>query len=51
MTECQNSSYKKATYNLGNSLYQEKNYKEAIPQYNITVENAKNDFKFCQGYP
>ena len=40
-----NSSYKKATYNLGNSLYQEKNYKEAIPQYNITVENAKNDFE------
>jgi tetratricopeptide (TPR) repeat protein len=45
-----NSSYKKATYNLGNSLYQEKNYKEAIPQYNITVENAKNDFEKAEGY-
>jgi len=45
-----NSSYKKATYNLGNSLYQEKNYKEAIPQYNITVENAKNAFEKAEGY-
>ena len=45
-----NSSYKKATYNLGNSLYQEKNFKEAIPQYNITVENAKNAFEKAEGY-
>jgi len=45
-----NSSYKKATYNLGNSLYQEKNYKEAIPQYNITVENAKDAFEKAEGY-
>ena len=40
-----NSAYKKATYNLANSLYQEKNFKEAIPQYNIVVEKEKNLYK------
>ncbi|MGB1501739.1 MAG: tetratricopeptide repeat protein, partial [Flavobacteriaceae bacterium] len=45
-----NSSYKKATYNLGNALYQGKNFKEAIPQYNISVENAKDAYEKAEGY-
>ncbi|MFT5212358.1 MAG: Ca-activated chloride channel family protein [Patiriisocius sp.] len=35
-----NSNYDKATYNLGNALYKNKNYKEAIPQYELTAKTA-----------
>ncbi|WP_392346413.1 tetratricopeptide repeat protein, partial [uncultured Polaribacter sp.] len=37
-----NSNYDKATYNLGNALYKNKNYKEAIPQYELTAKTATN---------
>nr|AOE14300.1 BatC [uncultured bacterium] len=36
----ENSNYDKATYNLGNALYQTKNFKEAIPQYELTAKTA-----------
>jgi len=45
-----NSSYKKASYNLGNALYKDKNYKEAIPQFNLTVESSKNKLEKSEGY-
>ena len=35
-----NSNYDKASYNLGNALYKNKNYKEAIPQYELTAKTA-----------
>ena len=37
-----NSSYKKASYNLGNAFYQQKNYKEAVPQYEVTAKDSKD---------
>ncbi|WP_392346338.1 tetratricopeptide repeat protein, partial [uncultured Polaribacter sp.] len=37
-----NSNYDKASYNLGNALYKNKNYKEAIPQYELTAKTATN---------
>ena len=45
-----NSSYTKATYNLGNSLFQEKNFKEAIPQYKILTENSEDSFEKAESY-
>ena len=30
---------------MGNAFYQEKNYKEAIPQYELTVKTAKTKLK------
>ncbi|MBT5645799.1 MAG: tetratricopeptide repeat protein, partial [Polaribacter sp.] len=44
------SQYKKATYNLGNSMYQNKNYKEAVPQYELAVKAAKDKFEKADGY-
>jgi tetratricopeptide (TPR) repeat protein len=38
----ENSNYDKANYNLGNALYQNKNFKEAIPQYELTTKTATN---------
>jgi tetratricopeptide (TPR) repeat protein len=45
-----NTKYNKATYNLGNSLYQNKNYKEAIPQYELTAKTAKDKFTKAEAY-
>jgi len=39
-----NSTYKKASYNLGNALYQQKNFKEAVPQYEISAKDAEDKF-------
>ena len=39
-----NSNYNKATYNLGNAFYQNNNFKEAIPQYELTAKTAKDKF-------
>lgn len=39
-----NSNYNKATYNLGNAFYQNNNFKEAIPQYELTAKMAKDKF-------
>ena len=35
-----NSGYKKASYNLGNALYQQKNFKEALPQYEVDAKGT-----------
>ena len=45
-----NSLYKKATYNLGNAMYQNKNFKEAVPQYELAVKAAKNKFDKADAY-
>ena len=37
-----NTKYDKAAYNLGNAFYQNKNYKEAVPQYELTAKTADN---------
>ncbi|CAA0151455.1 Aerotolerance regulator BatC [Tenacibaculum maritimum] len=45
-----NSKYDKASYNLGNAFYQEKNYKEAIPQFELTAKTAKDKFTKAEAY-
>jgi tetratricopeptide (TPR) repeat protein len=45
-----NTKYDKATYNLGNALYQNKNYKEAVPQYELTAKTAKDKFTKAEAY-
>ena len=35
---------------MGNSLFQEKNFKEAIPQYKILTENSEDSFEKAEGY-
>ncbi|WP_405610734.1 tetratricopeptide repeat protein [Polaribacter sp. Asnod1-A03] len=45
-----NNKYDKASYNLGNALYQNKNYKEAVPQYELTAETAKDKFTKAEAY-
>ncbi len=44
------SYYDKASYNLGNALYQAKNYKEAIPQYELTAKTAEDKFTKAEAY-
>ena len=46
----QNTKYGKASYNLGNALYQNKNYKEAVPQYELTAQTAKDKFTKAEAY-
>lgn len=45
-----NSKYSKATYNLGNTLYQEKKYKEAVPQYELTAKTANDKFTKAEAF-
>ena len=44
------SDYDKASYNMGNALYQSKNFKEAIPQYELTAKTAKDKFTRAEAY-
>jgi Ca-activated chloride channel family protein len=45
-----NSNYDKATYNLGNAFYQNKNFKEAIPQYELTTKTATDKATIAEAY-
>ena len=45
-----NSKYKKGSYNLGNAFYQEKNYKEAVPQYELATKTAKDKITKAEAY-
>ncbi len=45
-----NSTYRKASYNLGNALYQQKNYKEAIPQYELTAEVSEDKYTKAEAF-
>jgi tetratricopeptide (TPR) repeat protein len=44
------SYYDKASYNLGNALYENKNFKEAVPQYELTAKTAKDKFTKAEAY-
>ncbi len=37
-----NPKYEKAQFNLGDAIYQEKNFKEAAPLFNNLIKNSKN---------
>ena len=45
-----NGQYGKAAYNLGNALYQNKNYREAIPQYELKAKTAKDKDTKAEAY-
>ncbi|MFT5761062.1 MAG: Ca-activated chloride channel family protein [Polaribacter sp.] len=45
-----NSSYKKASYNLGNALYQQKNFKEAGPQYEVSAKDSEDKFTKAEAF-
>lgn len=45
-----NGNYGKANYNLGNALYQEKNYKEAVPEFELTAKTAKDKITKAEAY-
>lgn len=44
------ANYNKATYNLGNALYQNKNYKEAVPQFELTAKTATDKFTKAEAF-
>ncbi len=46
----QNAAYEKATYNLGNALYQNKNFQEAAPQFGLAAKNAKDKPSKAEAY-
>jgi len=45
-----NSTYKKASYNLGNALYQQKNFKEAVPQYEVSAKSAEDKYTKAESF-
>jgi len=44
------ANYDKASYNLGNAMYQNKNYKEAVPQYELSAKTATDKFTKAEAY-
>ncbi|TXD53497.1 MULTISPECIES: tetratricopeptide repeat protein [unclassified Polaribacter] len=44
------SNYDKASYNLGNALYENKNFKEAAPQYELSAKTAEDKFTKAEAY-
>jgi len=44
------STYKKASYNLGNALYQQKNFKEAVPQYEVSAKGTEDKFTKAESF-
>jgi hypothetical protein len=44
------SYYDKASYNLGNAMYQNKNFKEAAPQYELSAKTATDKFTKAEAY-
>ena len=44
------SYYDKASYNLGNALYENKNFKEAVPQYELTAKTATDKYTKAEAY-
>lgn len=45
-----NAKYDKASYNFGNALYQDKNYKEAVSQYEVTAKSAKSKVEKAEAF-
>lgn len=44
------SDYDKADFNLGNAFYQDKNYKEAVAQFELSAKTAKDKFAKAEAY-
>ena len=44
------SYYDKASYNLGNALYETKSFKEAAPQYELSAKTAEDKFEKAEAY-
>lgn len=45
-----NANYDKASYNLGNAFYQNNNFKEAVPQYELTAKTAEDKFTKAEAF-
>ena len=45
-----NPKYDKAAYNLGNAFYQDKNYKNAVAQYELTTKTASEKLIKAEAY-
>ena len=45
-----NANYDKASYNLGNAMYQNKNFKEAVPQFELSAKTAEDKFTKAEAY-
>ena len=39
----ENPHYERAGYNLGNAVYEQKRYKEALPQYELVAKSTKDN--------
>ena len=46
----ENNNYDKADFNLGNAFYQEKNYKEAVSQFELSAKTAKDKFAKAEAF-
>jgi len=46
----ENANYDKASYNLGNAFYQEKNYKEAVSQFELSAKTAEDKFTKAEAF-
>ncbi|WP_166461136.1 tetratricopeptide repeat protein [Flavicella sediminum] len=46
----QNATYHKAAHNLGNAFVAQKNYKEALPQFELAVKGAKTKLEKAASY-
>ncbi len=45
-----NPNYDKASYNLGNALYQGKNFTEAAPQFELSAKTAEDKFTKAEAF-
>jgi len=45
-----NSVYSKAVFNLGNAIYKQKNYKDALPQFELNAKLAQSKQDKAQAY-
>ncbi|NQW35595.1 MAG: tetratricopeptide repeat protein [Flavobacteriales bacterium] len=45
-----NSAYNKASFNLGNAIYKQKNYKDALPQFELNAKTATSKLDKANAY-
>ena len=45
-----NSTYNKASFNLGNAIYKQKNYKDALPQFELNAKTATSKLDKANAY-
>lgn len=46
----QNPNYKKANYNLGNAIYQQNRFKDALPMYELAAKTTENKFERAESF-